>query len=56
MQINKFVNKLCISGPLQGGNAPWVPFPGLSLTAFLPTMKFQPSQLPKIVGSGRVTT
>jgi hypothetical protein len=31
-------------------------FLGLRINGFLPTIKFQPSQLPKIVGSGRVDT
>jgi hypothetical protein len=48
------VNKLCVSFLLQRGNDPRMRWSGLFGMAFLPTMKLQPSQLPMIVGSGRV--
>ena len=48
------VNKLCIKSLLQTGNSPSVQSGGLFQAAFLPTMKLQLSQLPMIVGSGRV--
>eukprot|EP01041_Mallomonas_annulata_P016228 gene16228-34012_t len=50
------VNKLCIKSLLQTGNSPSVQSGGLFQAAFLPTMKLQLSQLPMIVGSGRVAT
>ena len=37
-------------------NDPLQALPGLFIKAFLPTMNFQPSQLPKIVGSGRAVS
>ena len=48
------VNKLLIKFSLQAGNAWVAPLAGLSRKPFLPTMKSQLSQLPMIVGSGRV--
>ena len=48
------VNKLCIKFLLHLGNFHWVQFNGLFWMAFLPTIKLQLSQLPMIVGSGRV--
>ena len=48
------VYKLCIKFLLHPGNFPWMPRGGLFQAAFLPTMKLQLSQLPMIVGSGRV--
>ena len=50
------VHKLCIKSLLHHGNFPQIPEGGLFQLAFLPTMKLQPSQLPMIVGSGRVAT
>ena len=41
---------------LQACNDKGERFLGLCTAGFLPTMKFQLSQLPQIVGSGRVTT
>lgn len=48
------VNKLCISDLLHCGNDPRVHWCGVCSEGFLPTMQVQPSQLPMIVGSGRV--
>ena len=49
-----FVDKLCIKYLLLRHNSHALPFWGLFSPCFFPTMKFQPSQLPMIVGSGRV--
>lgn len=48
------VNKLCIEFLLLACNFAGVFILGLYAGRFLPTMKLQLSQLPKIVGSGRV--
>lgn len=48
------VNKLCIKSLLYLGNSLQMLLLGLSRASFLPTMKTQLSQLPMIVGSGRV--
>jgi hypothetical protein len=50
----RFVNNLCIKLLLQHGNDPCMRHAGLLKKGFLPTMKAQLSQLPMIVGSGRV--
>lgn len=52
--IDATVNKLCIKSLLHLGNSPQMQWLGLSRAGFLPTMKIQLSQLPMIVGSGRV--
>jgi hypothetical protein len=56
--IHIFIHLQCVQAVnnwlLLHCNAPVVRVCGLSQTAFLPTMKLQLSQLPKIVGSGRV--
>ncbi|NBY69428.1 MAG: hypothetical protein EBQ58_11595 [Betaproteobacteria bacterium] len=49
-----FVNKLLISFLLQACNDLQRDILGLYVSGFLPTMKSQLSQLPLIVGSGRV--
>jgi hypothetical protein len=48
------VDNMLMKFPLRQGNDPLTRWFGLSEQAFLPTMRLQPSQLPKIVGSGRV--
>lgn len=53
-ELARFVGNVCISILLQRGNDPHMRWSGLFGMAFLPTMKLQPSQLPMIVGSGRV--
>jgi len=54
MPFTKIVNKLCIEFLLLRCNNAWRLFDGLCFLGFLPTMNFQLSQLPMIVGSGRV--
>jgi hypothetical protein len=56
MSIPIFVNKLCIKILLLRRNDSFQALPKLCIKAFLPTMNFQPSQLPMIVGSGRAVT
>lgn len=48
------VHNLCIKSLLQCGNFAEMVLDRLPLPPFLPTMKLQLSQLPMIVGSGRV--
>jgi hypothetical protein len=48
------VYNLCIKSLLQCGNFAEMVLDRLPLSPFLPTMKLQLSQLPMIVGSGRV--
>jgi hypothetical protein len=52
--IAKNFNKLCISYLLLRCNNAWQLFDDLCVFGFLPTMNHQLSQLPMIVGSGRV--
>ena len=52
----KIVNKLCINFMLLGCNDLLRVAARVRFSIFLPTMKFQPSQLPMIVGSGRAVT
>ncbi len=52
----KIVDKLLIKMLLLVGNDLPYATKGLHANGFLPTMKLQPSQLPMIVGSGRVVT
>jgi hypothetical protein len=54
VMIAKIVNKLCIEFLLLRCNNSFRLFDGLRFFGFLPTMNFQLSQLPMIVGSGRV--
>lgn len=52
--VVRTVYKLLIRSLLHPGNSPWMQSDGLFTAGFLPTMKLQLSQLPMIVGSGRV--
>lgn len=49
-----FVDNLCVNDLLHSGNDPSMRWLQPSVLGFLPTMRVQPSQLPMIVGSGRV--